>query len=339
MAIDQAETQLLDAIIWKSQGTVFAVPWWPDGVQSSALVAGATTISVDTTKSLFALAPLVMIWESPSKCEVQTIQSVSAGLISCNPLASSYTSPLILPAFPGRMASTMDLDRTTKAVTEGSIRFACEVGSSDPRPSPAAMTQAYGYDVLEVEPNWEKPTQKARRILSVNDNKMGTIVVADRGGVSFQDGSFRWFLDGRDQIQQFRDFFDRRAGRLVPFWVPTWREDLTIAQAAGAASTGIVVNDASYTARMFPDRARRYLAIQNPAGGWIYRKVTSSSQGTGTETLGLDSTLGVAIPAGTPVSFLVLSRVADDSAAIDWTSQTFAESSMKFSELPKEVPA
>lgn len=341
MAIDQAETQDLDSLIWKRHSGMFAVPWWPDGVQfSGSLAAGATSIAIDTTNRLFSLAPMVMIWHDAANCEVQSIQSVSAGLIQCNPLSASYSLPLILPAFPGRMDVEVELDRTTAAVTEGPVRFSCEVGLLDPRPSPAAMTQTYGYDVLEVEPNWEAPKQKARRILSILDNKMAPAFQADRGGVSFQSQSFRWFLEGRDQIQQFRDFVDRRAGRLVPFWVPTWREDMTLSQSSGPASTGIVIRSAGYTSRMFPDRARRYLAIRHPSsGGWIYRKVISSSEGIGIETLGLDEAVGVTLPVGTAVSFLVLSRLSADTTEIDWTSEGFAEATSTFVELPKEVPA
>jgi hypothetical protein len=187
-------------------------------------------------------------------------------------------------------------------------------------------------------PNWASPKQSSRRILSTFENDMAQPVVRDRGGVSFQAIDFRWFLNGRDKAAAFRDFVYRRAGSLVPFWVPTWREDLTVAQLANSGDSGIVVNACGYTSRMFPDRARRYIAIRN-GQSWIFRKVTSASSAGATETLTLDAQLGASISAGAVVSFLVLCRMSDDAASIDWQTTKFAEATTRFTELPKEVPA
>lgn len=342
LAISQGETQPLQSILWKSQGKPFAVPWWPDEVMyQGTLAAGSTTIAVDTSGRLFDLATMVVVWTDPDHCEVQTIQSVSDGLITCGPLSASYENPSILPAFPGRLPDGgQNLDIESNEVARGIFQFACEVMADDPRPAPAAMTQVYGFDVLEEEPDWsEPPGQSTRRILSRFDNGMGPVVVRDRGGVAFQEQGFAWFLDGRSKVQAFRDFVDSRMGSLVPFWVPTWREDLTLAQQAPANTSGIVVKESGYATRMFPDVARRYLAIQNPAGGWIYRKVTSASSNGTTETLTLDATVGTLLQAGTAVSFLVLCRLDSDKAAIEWNDVTFGQAETKFVEIPKEVPA
>lgn len=337
--LDPLQVEACDALLWDRQADLFAVPWWPDQVRhSGTLAAGATTIAIDTTNRLFSLASMVMIWSSWDACEVQTVESVSDGLVTCSALAATYTNPIILPAFPGRLPASLDRERSTARMSKGGVKFSCEVGTSDPRPSPSTPAQAYGYDVLEVMPNWENPRQNSRRMLSVFDNEMAAPVVRDRGLVSFQSQGFRWFLNGRAQAKAFRDFVDRRVGSLVPFWVPTWRQDLTVAQLAASTDSGIVVKACGYTTRMFPDRARRYLAIRN-GQAWIYRKVTAASATSTTETLTLDAQLGATIAAGTIVSFLILCRMDDDDAAIDWQTTLFAESTTSFTELPKEVPA
>lgn len=336
----EGESQPFDAILWNRQGQLFGVPWWPEIVAySGTLAAGTTTISVDTTNRLFRLAPMVMVWTSASTCEVQSVESVSDNLIACAPLSAEYVNPLVVPVFPGRLEPSQEVERLTSRIANAAVEFSCEVSIGDARPSPASMTQVYGYDVLEVEPNWNSPRSRSRRILSTFDNGVGPIVVRDRGGVSFQGQDFAWFLSGRSEIQALRDFIDRRAGALSPFWVRTGREDLTVAQQTTAGSTGILVKACGYTTRMFPDSARRYLAIQNPSGGWIYRKVTSSSAAGATETLGLDSTVGAVLPVGTSVSFLTLCRLEDDSTEIEWSNVVLAQATTKLTELPKEVPA
>lgn len=333
------EAEQFESLIWRRSGDLFGVPWWPDGVRyTGTLSVGGSTIAIDTTNRLFSLAPMVMVWVDSTHFEIQTISSVSGSLITCTPLAAAYTNPFILPVFPGRLPDEVGIDMATSSISQADLRFACEVGINDPRPTPAVPTQAYGFDVLEVTPDWDGPKTSVKRLLQRFDSGSGPVIVRDRGGVSFQGQPFRWFLSTRAEIQAFRDFMDRRVGSLVPFWVATWREDLTLAQAATNVSTGIVVKWAGYTSRMFPDRARRYLAIRT-AGGWIYRKVTSSSETATTETLTLDAATGVALAAGTMVSFLTLARMKDDDAEIEWSNVGLAQATTEFVELPKEVPA
>lgn len=339
-AID-SEVQTFDSLLWALQGGLFGVPWWPDGVLfSGSLAAGATAIAIDTTDRLFPLAGHVMVWSSSTLCEVQTVGSVSSGLVSCSPLSNSYVNPIVLPVFLGRIESSQDVERIVRRASRASVKFACEVQPSAARPSPpAASTTAYGFEVLDAVPNWTSPTQSVRRLLDVTDKGYGPILVVDRGGLSFQGQDFRWVLANRDEAAAFRNFLDRRQGRAAPFWVPTWREDLTLAQDAASGSAGIVVRDVGYASRMFPDAARRYIAIRTPAGGWIYRKVLSASAASGVETLGLDASNGVALPAGTVVSFLVLCRLDDDAAEIAWETSTVGQATLRLTEIPREAPA
>lgn len=336
MSVQEAQT--LEALLWQRSGSLFAVPWWPDGVPYiGSIAAGASAIAIDTTNRLFKLAPLVMIWQDSQNFEVQSLQSVGPSAITISPTSKAWQDPLIIPAFTGRLPADLQRTRDSNASETLSVAFQCEVAATDPRPSPAAITTAYGYDVLEVEPDWTDPRQTAKRLLQRVDNGMGPVLVYDRGGVSFETHSFKWFLDGRAQVQQFRDFFDLRAGRLVPFWAPSWREDLTLVVAAAAGDSALVVKQCGYTDRMFPDAARRYLAIMTGSGN-RYRKVTSASQTTTTETLTLDSPIGIALPVGTPISFLTLARLSDDAHEIEWASVQFAEASLQHVELPKETP-
>jgi len=339
LALLDGENQAFEALLWNRQAGVFGVPWWQDVVQYvGTLAAGSTTIAVDTTNRLFGLSNMVMIWSSPTACEVQTVESVGANLITCAALGATYTNPLIAPVFVGRLEPSQDRDYLTSKVATAAVKFACEVGEEDAAPSPASMTQVYGYDLLQVVPDWKEPAANARRNVTKLDTGIGPISVLDRSGTSFQEIEFPWFLSGRSEIQQFRDFVDRRVGALSPFWVPTWRADLVLDADAPSNASAISVKGCGYASRMFASTARRYLAIRTPTGGWIYRKATSASVVASSESIGLDSQVGVALPAGTAVSFLVLCRLADDAAEIDWKTAGVATAKTRFLELPREVP-
>jgi hypothetical protein len=279
---------------------------------------------------------MAVIWESPTKCEAVTISSATGTQINISATTQAYTNPLILPAFQGRLDS-IDASVLGLKASSASVKIQCEVSPTDTRPSPGTPTQAYGLDVLTAEPNADGQRWASSRIVDRLDNGFGKVAVVDRGGVSFQSTDFNWFVNGRTEAKAYRDFIDRRAGRLVPFWVPTWREDLTLTQQAASGSQAILVQNCGYTTRMYPDVSRRYLAIRTPTNGWIYRKVTSSADTGATETITLDATHGVTLPAGTIVSFLTLCRLADDAAEIDWETPIFGQATTRHMELPKEV--
>jgi hypothetical protein len=330
----------LDSLLWAFQGETFGVPWWPDADRYSGTIsAGTTTISCNTTNRLFGLSRLVMVWSSPDQCEIQDVSSVTDSLITCSAISGTYTNPLILPVFIGRMDASQDLSRVTSRFTQGRVRFACEVNADDPVPSVVPPSLLYGNYVLDVRPDWQGPQQTARRILSRFDAGIGPVTVSDIGDLSFQSQGFQWFLHGRVKVQQFRDFVDLVGGAQVPFWVPTWRQDLILSQEAASNASAITIQSVRYSARMFPDRARRYLAIKSPSGGWIYRKATSASASGNEETLTLDAQNGVVLPVGTSVSFLTLCRLADDDAEIDWSTTEFGQATTRLVELPREVPA
>jgi len=336
--IGQTEVQRFASLVWDSQSDLFACPWWPDKIQYTGTIAsGATVVTISTTNRLFTVSPMAVIWESPTKCEAVTISSATGTQINISATTQAYTNPLILPAFQGRLDS-IDVSVLGLKASSASVKIQCEVSATDTRPSTTTPTQAYGLDVLTAEPNADGQRWASSRIVDRLDNGFGKVAVVDRGSVSFQSSDFNWFLSGRDEISDFRDLIDRRAGSLVPFWVPTWREDLLLAVQAYAPSSLITVHSCGYTASMYPDKARKYLAIRTPSNGWIYRKVTSASDDGTTEMLTLDSANGIDLPAGTIVSFLTLCRLSDDTAEIDWETPIFGQSMTQFVEIPKEVP-
>lgn len=342
LTMETQEFQALQSLLWRRQAGIFGVPFWPEAIQATATVAaGATTISVSSVANrLFSLAPLVMIWTSWNTCEVQTLQSVAGGVLTVGAVSATYQGlPWIVPVFPGRLQDSQELDLLTSRIGTAKVQFACEVGFEDPAPSPPAETLVYGYRVLQAMPNWKSaPNQKLARVLSRLDNGVGPVAVEDKAGIGFGSQAFQWWMSSHAAVQSLRDFFDSRMGRLVPFWVPSWREDLTLSTTTTAGDTAIQVNACGYTSGMFPDASRRYLVLWKTDGSMIFRKVTSASVAGAVESLGLDSAIGAVLPAGSPVSFLTLCRMDADDLEIAWKTTEFATADVEHVEIPREVP-
>lgn len=208
------------------------------------------------------------------------------------------------------------------------------------------MLTVYGYEVLEAQPDdGQDRARNYTRTQIIFDAATGKLRANDRSGVALvKPEGFRWVMEGRAEIQDYRDWLDRGRGACAAFWLPGRKHDLVVTQDVTANVAGLQIANQGYTRLQFPDRARRYLALYALDGTRraFYRKVTAAVEGGSTEALTLDTAV---ITTGTiPVdqvmaSFLTLVRLAVDDPELIWNSRDCAEVTLPFVELPLEVPA
>jgi hypothetical protein len=203
------------------------------------------------------------------------------------------------------------------------------------------MPMYQGFDVLEIEPSAVVDREFAHsRSMARLDSRTGKLRATDRSGVAVvRPGGFVWLMEGRTEIQVYRDFIAARKGALVPVWVPTWNRDLEMDADLTGLNVNLSISKIGYTKFMFPTVARRHVAFLLADGTKYYRKITGASEGPNNEVLTLDSSISVLIPKGTMVSFLTLCRLAVDDPELTWHNRDVAEAVLDFVELPKEVPA
>jgi len=200
------------------------------------------------------------------------------------------------------------------------------------------MTNYLGIEVLEISPNARDPREDGLdRSVSALDPGLGTRSVRGRSEAPAISTPVVWTCPDRAAIASMEAFLDAHRGRAVPFWLPSRRRDLMLAQAVGASDSSILIQSAGYARHMFPAQARRHLAFLNGAT-WIYRSVLAAAEGGGVETLTLNAPLGVALPGGALISHLLLCRLASDEIEITYITESVAEVTLPCSELPQEVP-
>ena len=141
------------------------------------------------------------------------------------------------------------------------------------------MTTFQGFTVLEIEPNGETqaPDTFQRSIVNL-DGGIGKIWVEDRGSSPVMNHVFDWWMESRSDIANFKTFILGQLGRLTPFWVPSWNQDLTLTGAVNSSDTSITIAWCGYTQFQFANKARRYLAIIPYQSGIVnsYLKITAS---------------------------------------------------------------
>jgi len=345
VTMSASETALLAATIFGKQDAPFVVPWWPDAQRLAApLASGSTAILLDPSTRLFAGNGLAVIWKSPTANEIVSVSSVLSDRITlAAPTVNSWTAneTIVLPAFLGRLGTSVDFSRFASGGVLADLKFSGEAGQIAPSGS-WTPTQYRGLDVLEVAPNFANAIKRtSSRSLIVLDAKTGDVTVETKSASPIAATSIEWFLADRASIANFRDFLDRRKGRLVPFFAPSWDADLVLARDVLATDSTIRVQANGYSALLFPSVSRRDLAFLAVTGSRVYARVSNAvNNGDGTETLTLSAPIGTAFTASaTQVSILELVRLGSDDLDLSWSSSTFSESSLPIVGVPREVPA
>jgi len=342
---DSRETALLEAILFGAIQDPLALPWWPDALRlSSDLPSGSRSIPFDPATRLFASGGLAVVWRNPFENELLSVANVTGDKIElASPTMNDWTAgdSILLPAFLVRLGTTVDVSRFSSGGLQADFAFSGEAGQIAPAGS-WTPTQYRGMDVLEVSPNWTQDSKRTlARSLIVLDAKTGDVTVEAKSPSPIASASLEWFLADRADIAKFRSFLDRRMGRLVPFFAPTWNQDLLLVADVLATDSAIRIQTSSYSRFLFPSTSRRDLALLAVTGERAYARVVDAVQNSDTtETLTLAGPIGTAFRADrTQISFLELVRLGSDDVALSWSSSTFAESSLPIVEVPREVPA
>ncbi|XAO36620.1 tail assembly protein [Pseudomonas phage PC1] len=309
----------------------WAVALWSEAQQVGTLMAGTTVINIDTTASDYRDGALVMIWESNRKSATADVGIVSAGTLTLNrPLAETFNNPWIVPVRLGRIVG--NVSRATSGYN-GSLEMTYEFSDNIDLDPPAAPTQFLGYDVYfdEALKNGEALTDSLQARVDVVD--YGTAA-----GASFYSPwtytrigrPYKFLLQGLQDIWNFRKFLHRRAGRLRPFWVPTFENNMRVAQ-TGELTQSIEVYADDYR-EFAPERT--HIGILLDDGTWLLRTINAATaSGTDTAVIGLDAPININASRIRQISFLGLKRLDADRVELQWNSNRVLECTVRMMEI------
>lgn len=243
----------------------------------------------------------LLIRDSALDYEVVEIAAVDSGGVDlADPVAASWPKGTkLLPLRRAVLDQIGDVDHPSAAVATVSAEI--RIVGPNPRTPAADASPTYGgLPVFLSEPNWVEGLSVSQdREIDLLDTDVGLTYQVDATGRVLLGQSHRWFLPGREKLAEFRDLIYRHKGRAGVFWLPTFKADLRLAEAAGSADTEIEVENVGYGYTGGPSSGREYIAIKH-TGGTILRKVLTVSAGStnATETLGLDAALGLDLSPG-----------------------------------------
>src|SRR5690606_26733014 len=186
-----------------------------------------------------------------------------------------------------------------------------------------------GHPVLLTPPNWAEDVEgEFGRKWRELDFLTGRRVIDDLTGVSNLARTHRWLLVGRAAIAAFRSWLAARAGKLKPFWLPSFQSDLKVVAPVGGTDAFLTIENRGYAEGPVAAVGRRDLLITTTSGARFFRRITAASEIDATrEMVVIDSALGTTLQPHEfqRISFLRLVRLDTDHVEIAHVTDEVAE--------------
>ncbi|CAM5382475.1 hypothetical protein [Rhodanobacter lindaniclasticus] len=321
MIADEQGRRVMDAIGFDQGARQWLLPIWPD-VQflGAQLDTGSAAVACATAGRDFVAGGQALLWLAPNRWEVLQVDSFDAG-----GLALAAATVAVWPAgtrlYPLRLARTQTPAGETQWTDDASLyKVVMQIDEACDHTAVAPTASYRGVPVLEWRRDeGDDPAVSYDRSTQTIDGDTGAIAYVDLPAMPFRTQSNSWVLHGRDELDAFIGLQYWLRGRMGTLWVPSFTSDLVLAADVAAASTAVVVEWAGYTVFGRQQSNRRDIRIELADGSVFYRRIIASAEAGSTETLTIDSALGVAVlqNAVRVISFLTLCEQAADSVSID----------------------
>lgn len=324
---------LFHALMSGWQNRVFAVPIWTDAIRLPiTATAGQPVITIPTTYFDYDPGNYIMLWQDQDNYELLQIDSMDSGAVTATVnLANTWPAlrTIVMPARLGYITPQVQGTKHTVDLDAVPVTFELLVNAfSSNRLVAGARTTYRGLHVL-LQKNFYNDTHafEINRPVERFDSNIGYFSQDAVNPAPHTQNEFAWLCGNHQDSADLFAWLNTRKGRYGAFWYPTWSRDFELAQDIGNTDDSIVVNRIGYSDLYMidgvPIASRRDIMLQTTAGTLFFKRILSAGDnGDGTETLSLDSTFGVVIPANTVqrVSFLIPSRLAADAVEISWQS-------------------
>lgn len=292
--------------------------------QNSSLQVPDWTLAVDVGSVAVDSAPLVtysepgvyigdqvLVWESPTKHEAAAVVDTDSGSgLYLDGISDDYDNAKIIPLRSAQAPEGLQGSRRAGPRIETSIEFnltdARDIGQS-------AYPKYRGHDLVTDCPviageTFSEPLQWPLDSIDNGVNYPTHFATRNTWDASFM---MRWHVFNRADLYSLRRFIHSRRGKWKSFWLPSFRNDFTLAQQIGASDGFVVV----YAPDGITDLG--YATFDIEIDGQYYRQVTGYSASTAADgrailQLNIDSAIGTTLGAGSRISYLRHLRFAAD---------------------------
>ena len=300
------------------QGRSYALPVWPDATTlTQPLAAGVRQIPVATSGRDYAVNNMaVLIYKS--KSEIMEIEALTTdGLTTKKPTRSAWPiGARIAPIRTARINSPLSL----AGITDSIVRLRPQFELEDPPPlAPSTAIMTYrNRPVLTTRPNWQGGiSERYARKLIETDFQTGKPWVTDTAEQPIYTRQHRWLLKSRPEVIDFRGWLAACAGRLTPFWMPSFVSDVEPVRDLASAAMVIDVAHGDFASASGLDGRRDVLITASDGRRWARRVKSWQTASEDVEHMVIDAPINFDIKKEQlQISFMCLARLDSDAVEI-----------------------
>lgn len=327
--VNDDRRRLMENVLYAWGARIWALPVWVDIEHlTEALTVGATEIPLDSAGRDYHAGGIGVVIGNDGDYEAFEVDTVDTDRINLTrPLASGW--PVGSRVYPARTARMMDprgYGRHTRNYVRGLARF---MTVEEIERTALDETLYRDLPVMERQPNWrEAPEIDYARKLATIDFGTGKDFVLDESDLAMPASSFRWTILDRDEANYFRSWLYARRGRAQGFWLPTWSDDLILADTVTATQLNIDFAYVGLVHFALGDVHRRDIRIELIDGTIFYRRVINPvAVDEATERMTMNAPLDQLItPAQVErISWMNYVRLDTDSNEITWANAGMGE--------------
>lgn len=312
-------------------GKRWAIGMWSETQAIGTLLNGVTFINCITDRYNFVEGGLLLVWDSVDKNEVLEIDTIEPGVIHLKrKTAGIYSNATLMPVRTGVPQGNV-INRWSNGYNSGfSIAYDVIDNNLLATDAPPQYLNEDIYYEVSLMGDWDSLSEQIKTRQDTVDFDVG-IVDYYAPWKNFKRARNVSFLnDGAQEVWTFKKWLHRRAGRLKPYWLPTFEDNLILRQ-DGLVTTSLKVDESGYKNL---GKDNKHLAIMLDDYSWLPRAVTGiSDAGGGLINVAIDTPLFVDASRIRKISFLGLHRLDTDSVEVEWIGNNVSQSSIRILEI------
>lgn len=348
LPVTQIERQRLDNFIWSKHKGAMLLPIWTDAqVLQSTAASGQPVVSISTPTYDYDAGQYLILWRDFETYEAVQIQSLisSAVTLSENLVATWTPGTIVCPARLARMSQSVQGQQHAHGVRP--YRFQFDIDESIVSASRITAQSPSQYLSVDAFPS----ASDGGEVFDFSYQHLRTDIDYQTGAVAIDSGArpspvlmipYKEVFADRASVSNWLGFLDRRQGRRIPFWFPSWENDFEPLTINNGVNGSIVYDANGYAAMINAASGRKDLAIIYLQQGQVYaaghqqyiRITAATDNGNGTETINCPLNFVYdEDKAKIKISFLRFCRMESDSIEIAWETTTVARTQTIFREL------